>query len=129
MIDPGFQSVAGEQGEFSVRLNSARLCVSIERSSNESTWVVLTSTLLQNAHRAPELFEFLSMRMHDFRIGRLTARPIGQESVDVVLSHQLLADRLDPVELNSAIAMLLLVADRLDDELANRFGGTRAYES
>jgi hypothetical protein len=43
----------------------------------------------------------------------------------VWLAHNLLGDRLDREELIASVGMLAVVADHLDDELKDRYGGQR----
>ncbi len=47
----------------------------------------------------------------------------------VWIAHNLLGDHVDRDELIAAVGMIVSVADRIDDELKSRFGGTRWIES
>ena len=129
VIDPGFRPEATPTG-ITVRLDSARLFISVEQPDGGTTptWIALTSPLLLRVHRTKELLTYVAIHTLDFRIGHLGLIPISDELVDVVLSHQLLGDSLGAQQLNSAIAMMLIVANDLDDELQMLFGGDRFHE-
>jgi hypothetical protein len=43
--------------------------------------------------------------------------------IDVILTHSLLGDHLDPPELQLAVGLMTEVADEIDDQLASQFGG------
>jgi hypothetical protein len=43
----------------------------------------------------------------------------------MVLQYSLLGDFLDPAELLNAVRAIVIVADILDDEVVNEFGGRR----
>ena len=43
----------------------------------------------------------------------------------MTFEHTLLGDFLDPMELESAVGMLFVTADKLDEIVHDRFGGKR----
>ena len=53
---------------------------------------------------------------------------VGEDGT-IVLQHSVVGDSLDKVELESSVQAVLSLGDRYDDEIVDRFGGHRAFDS
>ena len=129
ILTENFSSVViDSDGDFSLRRGSAQVFVRVwAREGSEPTFVAVTVPLLLEVKPSPELFEFVAIHADDYVFGHLNASR-RDDSIDIFLSHTLLGDYLDEAELDSAVGVLLGVADKLDDELKAQFGGRRFHE-
>ena len=88
--------------------------------------VVIEAPILFDVKATPDLFEWIAREGGNSWFGHVRAFD-GNEPGTVFLnmSHTLLGDYLDEEELSYALFGVLSVADKLDDELQQRFGGQR----
>lgn len=88
--------------------------------------VWISVPILIGVPATPQLFEWVAKSQVDFVFGRLElAAREGPETMDLAMTHSLLANYLDEPELRAAVYGLLSTADELDDSLVERFGGKR----
>ena len=115
-------------GSHSLRRGSARIFVTVRtHDDTDWTWVTLEAPLLSNVEATPEVFEHVALHSDDFIFGHLSA--VRTESgLEILFTHALLGDFLDEDELVKAVGGMLVIADNMDDELAEIFGGDRFHD-
>jgi hypothetical protein len=116
------------EGVFTFRAESTRLFVSCRPwEQTENTLVQLIAPVLQGCEPTPELYKHIATHADDYLFGHLSAREDG-DKLDILFTHTLLGDFLDPDELKRAVAGMIRTANDLDDALKTRFGGSRFHE-
>lgn len=112
---------------YSLRRGSARIFVTtMTHDDTDWTWVVLEAPLLSNVEETPDVFEYVALHSDDFIFGHLSVVR-SSNGLDIRFSHALLGDFLDEDELVKAVEGMLVIADKMDDELAEIFGGDRCH--
>lgn len=115
-------------GCYSLRRGSARIFVTVRtHDDTDWTWVTLEAPLLSNVKETPEVFEHVALHSDDFIFGHLSAARTNS-GLDIMFTHTLLGDFLDEDELVKAVGGMLVIADNMDDELAEIFGGDRFHD-
>jgi hypothetical protein len=108
---------------FVLRQGSAAATVDIQAWEGESvvkTW----SLVVTDIKPTPDLYEYLLRLNAEQQFGAFALDPDN----DIVLSHTIIGDTLDPEELHSSVKAIARSADRYDDEIVQRFGGLRAKD-
>ena len=120
--------IIDKDNDFTLRNGSSRIFVRTwTRDDVDWTIVGLWIPLLTEVKETPELFEHLALHADDYIFGHLNAtRRDG--GIMISLNHNLLGEYLDSDELTRSVGGMLGVADELDDELRNQFGGKRFHE-
>lgn len=114
-----------ERGErIGIRRGTAAVFIKCAQWAGEHTLVELLSPVLTDVERTPELLEKLNELNMSLYFGKAYWHEGG-----VWIAHNLLGDHVDREALLAALGTLATVADKLDDELKDRFGGTRWIES
>ncbi len=112
---------------FSVRRGSSRIFVKVRtHDDTDWTWVTLEVPLLSKVDETPEVFEYVALHSDDFVFGHLSAVR-AENGLLIFFSHALLGDYLDETELVNAVDGMLTIADNMDDELGEMFGGDRFH--
>jgi hypothetical protein len=94
------------------------------------TLVLITAPILNNAAASPELFEWVARKGGSRWFGHVEVYDGSEPGcVNLLMSHTLLGDYLDPKELEHGMYAVLTAADAWDDELQPRFGGKRLIDS
>lgn len=116
-----------DKGGFMVAYESTMVVVSPRQMDDERTSVVLYALMNQNVPATPELFKWVATNTDEYMFGHIGLHMLEGDDpkCNLVFSHTLLGDYLDPEELRSAIGAVANTANRLDDEVQNRFGGER----
>ncbi|MBI5518374.1 MAG: YbjN domain-containing protein [Deltaproteobacteria bacterium] len=109
-----------EKGLVRVDRGSCAVFVRVEAWKERYTLVELLSPVLRGVTRTEGLLEALNDQNQKLYFGKAYLR-----KDEVWLAHNLLGDRLDREELIACVGMLAVVADHLDDELKDRYGGQR----
>ncbi|THB65636.1 MAG: hypothetical protein D6E12_12150 [Desulfovibrio sp.] len=94
----------------------------------EHTLVQFTAVILTDVARDGNeaMFEYFSMLNNEMHLGRLSWQEHGSSGKgDILLTHSLLGDFLDPEELQTSVLVMAYTADDLDEELQAKFGGKR----
>lgn len=112
-----------EDGSFQIRWDSAAVNIDIVEQEGR-TLVQCHAPVLRELAASPELFEYVATEGQDYYFGSMHYVPDVNGGL-LVLEHTLLGDFLDPDELDNVVDSLVIVANRLDDELQERFGGKR----
>ena len=97
------------------------------KAGDPSTLIGVSAPLLWEVEPTPALFEWVAREGGKFFFGHVTAYDdtSAPGKVFLLMSHTLLGDYLDEEELHWALYTLLQTADKLDDELKEKFGGKR----
>ncbi len=114
-------TVAGDG--FQIRWDSAAVNVDIVEQEGR-TLVQCYAPVLRELSPSVELFEYVATEGQDYYFGSMHYLPDVEGGL-LVLEHTLLGDFLDADELDNVVDSLVVVANRLDDELQERFGGKR----
>jgi hypothetical protein len=122
-LQAGFPHVAVlPGGVWSVGRGTARVFIRVDHRPAGSI-VRLTCPVVSGAAASPELFEYVATHADDFVFGHLSCERSEDDAVTVFLSHVLLGDHLQELELTAAVAGVLDTADQIDGRLAARFDG------
>lgn len=91
------------------------------------TLVHIWSPILTEVKPSPELYKWVATEGGTRWFGHVRVIPGDAPDGDVqlVMEHAILGDFLDQRELEAALFGVLTSADKLDDELQSRFGGSR----
>ena len=116
-----------DKGGFMVPYESTMVVVSPRQMDEERTAVVLFALMNQNVPATPELFKWVATNTDEYMFGHIGLHMLEGDDTkcNLVFSHTLLGDYLDPEELRSAIGAVATTANHLDDEVQDRFGGER----
>jgi hypothetical protein len=112
-----------QQPYFVLRRGSAAATVDIQ-DWDEGSVVKTWSLVVTDLQPTPELYEYLLRLNADQQFGAFAL----DADNDIVLSHTIIGDTLDPEELRSSVEAIARSADRYDDEIVERFGGLRAKD-
>ncbi len=120
--------------EIQVRFNNISTAVNISVNDwgktddgDSESLVHIWATVLHDVTPTPALFEWVAKEGGAQWFGNVRAieGPAGSGKVSLIMAHTLLGDFLDQRELEAAMLGVLHSADKLDDELKERFGGKR----
>ena len=111
--------------DVSTRVNVGVVDWGTNKDGDPSSLVQVTCPILWEVDPTPALFEFIARQSYYF--GHVTAHDDSSApgKLFLLMSHTLLGDYLDEEELSSALYAILGTADKLDDELKEKFGGKR----
>jgi hypothetical protein len=88
--------------------------------------VRMVAPILHDVPLSAELYEYVALNADNGNFGSLGLWPDEEKKTALLLvRHSLLADYLDKEELLQAVYAVGSAADELDDQLQERFGGTR----
>ena len=114
-----------EGGRFSIELKSTTCHFRVKRWNQGTTIVHIVAPILVGVPVSEALYEFVAQNSTRRYFGSLGLRMKEDGLAMLQVDHTLLGDTLDKTELLWAIAAVAETADRLDDELQPRFGGSR----
>ena len=111
--------------DVSTRINVSVTEWGTNKDGDPSSLVQLSAPILWEVDPSPALFEFIARQSYYF--GHISAHDDSSApgKLFLLMSHTLLGDYLDEEELSSALYAILGTADKLDDELKQKFGGKR----
>ena len=109
--------------EIKINYESTLVTIAVEDYGNNETVVVITAIVTSETKETPALYKFLNDTNVSLRFGSLQYLS-GNPSV-MILQYSILGDTLDPEELLNAVRAVVLMADKLDDEIVKVFGGKR----
>jgi hypothetical protein len=97
------------------------------KDGDPSSVVQLSCPILWGVEPAPALYEWIARQGGSYYFGHVVAYDDNSApgKVFLMMSHTLLGDYLDEGELSATLYAMLGTADRLDDELKEKFGGKR----
>jgi hypothetical protein len=109
---------------LSVRRGSSAVFIKPTRWGEEHTVVELLSPVLNDVESSNELLA----KLNELNMALYFGKAYWHDR-SVWIAHNLLGDHIDRDELIAAVGMMGTVADKLDDDLKARFGGTRWIDS
>lgn len=109
---------------ISVRRGSSAVFIKPTAWTGGHTVVELLSPVLTDVALSQALLEKLNELNMSLYFGKAYWHDRG-----VWIAHNLLGDHVDRDELLASVGMVVTVADKLDDELKDQFGGTRWIDS
>lgn len=114
-------------GDVAVRYGSARVTVHTKVFDEDGSLVVVDAPLVRGVTPSPELFEHVATASPAEGLGHLCVERDDDGTATVHYRHSLLGEYLEGAELRMSVVAIALLGDRMDDELAERFGGTTYY--
>jgi hypothetical protein len=120
-------SVTVKFSDVSTRVNLTVQDWGTNKDGDPCSIVRLSCPILWEVPPSPELFEWVAKEGGNYFFGHVSAHDDSTSpgKLFLVMSHGLLGDYLDEEELSSAMYAVMGTADKLDDELKQRFGGKR----
>ena len=125
-------TLQGERISIAFTDSSTRVDVSVSdwgknKDGDPSAVVQLTCPILWEVDPTPALFEWIARQGGAYYFGHVVAYDDNSApgKLFLMMSHTLLGDYLDEAELSATLYAMLGTADRLDDELKEKFGGKR----
>lgn len=131
LLAAAFTDVRLTSTGFAVPHGSSQVLVDVrdwgkDAKGEPQTLVYLWAPLAREVKLTPELYKWAATDGQDKYFGSAHVYPYENgEQGNVTFEHTLLGDFLDPMELETAVAMLFVSADALDDIVHDTFGGKR----
>ncbi len=123
-IYPDTTEFAATEPMLFVQQGSTVVTVAISPVEIHSSVVDLYALLIREPPVTPELMRWMLEANNRYRIGALSL----DEDGDIVLKHCLLGDLLAAQELRPVLTSFVTLADELDDEISETFGGYTARD-
>lgn len=114
-------------GDVAVRYGSAIVSVVVQRFDEDSSLVVLDAPLVSGITPSAELYEYVATATPEQGVGHLGLTIADDGTATIHFRHSLLGEYLEPAELRMSVVAIALLGDRMDDALAERFGGSTFY--
>ena len=128
ILAANWRSELGRDGGFFVRGESTGCYIEcFDSESNDWNYVHFYSYVLLDVPITDEFLRYVAsteMTFGGFTVHFSESGDMG----DLIFSHTILGNYLDSEELNLALGSVFFTADRLDDELQQRFGGQRSID-
>jgi len=120
-------SIAVTFSDSSTRVNVGIQDYGVNKAGDPSSLVQLSAPILWEVDPTPALYEWIAREGGKYYFGHVTAYDdtTAPGKLFLMMSHTLLGDYLDEEELHWALYAILGTADKLDDELKEKFGGKR----
>ena len=120
-------SISVTFSDSSTRVNVGIQDYGVNKAGDPSSLVQLSAPILWEVDPSPALYEWIAREGGKYYFGHVTAYDDSSAAGKLFLnmSHTLLGDYLDEEELHWALYAILGTADKLDDELKEKFGGKR----
>jgi hypothetical protein len=109
-------------GALSFPYENMRVFVNVRAWGESSTVVVVFAVTNIELPPAPELYEFVALHTDDWMFGHLVMNVVDGQAM-VGFSHSLLGDRLDPEELQAAVAAVAVASNEIGNTIKGQFGG------
>ena len=121
------ETISVSFSDSSTRINIGFTAWGQNKAGDPSTLVQISSPLLWEVDPSPALYEWIAREGGKYYFGHVSAYDDSSApgKLFLMLHHTLLGDYLDEEELHWALYSLLGTADKLDDELKEKFGGKR----
>jgi hypothetical protein len=109
---------------FLLDMGSAFVRVAVFPWGDDDAFINARSWVICGAEVVPELMHFLLRQNDDMRFGAF-----GLDSDnDIFFEYSVVGSTLDKPELKACVLAVLMTADRYDDQIQQRWGGTRACD-
>ena len=126
-----FNKVILLEDGFAIERGSTRVKIEVkdfgkDSDGNPDSLVHLWAPIGREIPATPEFFRWAATEAQGYRFGAtIVYENEDKTQCSAVFAHSLLADFLDPGELENAIWMVAGTADDLDDKIHDQFGGKR----
>jgi hypothetical protein len=126
-----FNKVILLEDGFAIERGSTRVKIEIkdfgkDSDGNPDSLVHLWAPIGREIPATPEFYRWAATEAQGYRFGATVVYENEDKTkCSAVFTHSLLADYLDPGELENAIWMVAGTADDLDDKIHDQFGGKR----
>ena len=125
ILSSEFGSVrVSSDGSIKIPYESTMVNIEVEEWLNGQSIVVLTAVIARDSKSNSAVYEWVNTQNANLRMGTVYHLPSKTNNI-TVMSYALLGDFMDPDELTNALRVLVLMADKLDDEFVSLFGGER----
>lgn len=111
-------------GSFTFMSGSTRVFIDVEEFGDDGAIVDGWASVITDFTPTPAFFEHVMRAGSDYRFGHFEYFE-REDSPLLIFGHRILADFLDPDELQVAVTAVAFTADEVDDEFQGRFGGKR----
>jgi hypothetical protein len=118
----------GPGGELSFPYETTRVFIDVRPWGEGSTVVMVFAITNVELTPAPELYEYVALHSDDWVFGHM-GMSISEGKAGITFSHTLLADRLDPEELQATVAAVAVTANEIGEKVKAQFGGRLLSES
>ena len=117
-------------GSIHINYESTSIQIVVEQygDSSEETVVEISGYLSFDTPASPKLYKWINDRNASIKFGTVFHLDASKGETITLLQYSLLGDFLDPEELLNAVRAVVLIADKLDDELIEEFGGKRVVD-
>jgi hypothetical protein len=113
-----------ERPQFSIRFGSAIVIVYVQDWGDDDSTVSVYSWVIKGAEMTSELMSYLLTKNYDIRFGAFSIDSDG----DIHFEHTIVGSTLDKGELQASIMGVANIADSYDDEIQQRWGGTKGMD-
>jgi hypothetical protein len=115
-----------QNGDFTFQFGSSRIFIGLREVGEDRTVVDFVMPLLFDVPLSPDLFRYVATH-GGYAWGHLSVEEKDGTGT-LFYTHALLGDFLDPDEFLAALGAMVNTGDDLDNELQQRFGGTRFHD-
>ena len=117
-------------GDIRIDYESTSVRIAVEQygDSTEETVVEITGVLSFETPASPMLYEWINEKNSSIKFGTIYHLDGSKSGTLVLLQYSILGDFLDPEELLNAVRVVVLISNKLDDELIQKFGGKRVVD-
>ena len=119
-----FAVVRDDRPVFMVNVGSAITHTAVYPWGDDDPTICSRAWVVQDAEMTPELMRYLLTTNDTMRFGAFGI----DEDDDIFFEHTIVGSTCDRDELKTSIMAVVTTADRLDDEIVARWGGTRAMD-
>lgn len=116
-------------GDIRINYESTSVRIAVEQygDSDDETVVEITGVLSFETPASPKLYKWINDKNALLKFG--TVYHLESDSGTLaLLQYTILGDFLDPEELLNAVRVVVMISDKLDDELIREFGGKRVVD-
>lgn len=127
MLNDQFGKVTiNSDGRFEFPYESTIMHVEVTEFLKDQTLVEFDALIAADSMSNADVLDWCNTANITLKFGTMIHIANGKQNI-TILRHAILGDDLDSDELFTSLRMLILVADKLDDEFVGKFGGKR-YE-
>ena len=114
-----------QAGRVSFQHGSARIFVNVYPWASDGSLVTVGTLVVSGIPKSPELNEWVAYNAGSYVFGSFNLAENRQDpaKADLIFDHSLLGDYIDLEEFRTAVGGVAHIADDLDNELSERFGG------
>jgi hypothetical protein len=117
-------------GDIRIDYESTSVRIAVEKygDNEEETVVEITGVLSFETPASPKLYKWINDKNGLIKFGTIYHLDGAKGGTLVLLQYSILGDFLDPEELLNAVRVVVLIANKLDDEVIEEFGGKRVID-